>query len=88
MEVLKMSMIGIGAAEYQIAGYQVGKTKSTVETGAKTFIETVAEKSAQDKVAGCGEKDEEQIRRMSETDFEERVLQNAGPNAPQSVKDA
>ena len=54
----------------------------------KNSIETVAEKSAQDKVAECGEKDEEQIRRMSETDFEERVLQSAGPNAPQSVKDA
>ncbi len=54
----------------------------------KNSIETVAEKSAQDRVTECGEKDGEQIRRMAETDFEERVLQSAGPNAPQSVKDA
>ena len=83
-----MSINGIGAAGYQMTGYQTGKTKSTVETGAKNFLEIVAEKSAQDKVTECGEKDGEQIRRMSETDFEERVLQSAGPNAPQSVKDA
>ena len=34
------------------------------------------------------EKDEEQLQSVSTADFEERVLQNAGPNAPQSVKDA
>lgn len=34
------------------------------------------------------EKDEEQLQSVSAADFEERVLQNAGPNAPQSVKDA
>lgn len=67
-----MSMIGIGAAEYQIAGYRAGKTKSTVETGTKTFIETVAEKSAQDKV----------------TEYGEKSFALAGATAPQSVKDA
>ncbi len=34
------------------------------------------------------EKEEERIQRVPTADFEERVLQNAGPNAPQSVKDA
>ncbi len=34
------------------------------------------------------EKEEEQIQNVPAADFEERVLQNAGPNAPQSVKDA
>lgn len=34
------------------------------------------------------EKNEERLRDETATDFEERVLQSAGPNAPQSVKDA
>ena len=34
------------------------------------------------------EKEEKQIQNVPAADFEERVLQNAGPNAPQSVKDA
>ncbi len=34
------------------------------------------------------EKNEERLRDEAATDFEERVLQSAGPNAPQSVKDA
>ena len=44
--------------------------------GTPTFAQYVAEKN------------EERLRDEASTDFEERVLQNAGPNAPQSVKDA
>lgn len=44
--------------------------------GTPTFAQYVAEKN------------EERLRDEATTDFEERVLQSAGPNAPQSVKDA
>ena len=83
---LKRKLMGQEANEqYYKASITKEKVSAVYE---KNSIETVAEKSVQDKVTGCGEKDGEQIWRMSETDFEERVLQSAGPNAPQSVKDA
>ena len=83
---LKRKLMGQEANEqYYKASITKEKVSAVYE---KNSIETVAEKSAQDKVTGCGKKDEEQIRGVSETDFEERVLQSAGPNAPQSVKDA
>lgn len=51
-----MSISGIGTAGYQMTGYRDGKVQNNFESGAKTFIETVAEKSAQDKEIEYGEK--------------------------------
>lgn len=55
-----------------MAGYQTGKAQSTIEYGTKSFTETVAEKSTQDKV----------------TEYGERAFDLVGGKAPQSVKDA
>lgn len=67
-----MSMNGIGSAEYRDTGHQAGKAKRNAESGAKSFVETVAEKTAQDKV----------------TEYGEKSFELAGATAPQSVKDA
>ncbi len=64
-----MGISGIGAAEYQMAGYRAGRNG---ETGTKNFMETVAEKSAQDKV----------------TEYGEKAFDLVGAKAPQSVKNA
>ena len=72
MEGCKMSMNGIESAGYRAAGHQAGKTKRNAGSGAKGFLETVAEKTAQDKV----------------TEYGERAFDLAGSKAPQSVKDA
>ena len=45
-----MSINGIGTTGYQTAGHQAGKAERNAASGAKTFMETGAEKSAQDKV--------------------------------------
>ena len=67
-----MSINGIGTTGYQTAGHQAGKAERNAASGAKTFMETVAEKSAQDKVIEYGEK----------------AFDLVGAKAPQSVKDA
>lgn len=69
---MNMSINGIGTAGYQMAGYQTGKVQSNVESGTKSFMETVAEKSTQDKV----------------TEYGEKAFNLVGGKAPQSVKDA
>lgn len=51
-----MSINGIGTTGYQTAGHQAGKAERNAASGAKTFMETVAEKSVQDKVIEYGEK--------------------------------
>lgn len=65
---LKRKLMGQEANEqYYKASITKEKVSAVYE---KNSIETVAEKSAQDKVTGCGKKDEEQIRGVSETDFD------------------
>ena len=67
-----MSINGIGTAGNPAAGYQAGKAERNASSGAKSFLETVEEKSAQDKV----------------TEYGEKSFALAGATAPQSVKDA
>ena len=67
-----MSINGIGTAGNPAAGYQAGKAERTASSGAKSFLKTVEEKSAQDKV----------------TEYGEKAFALAGATAPQSVKDA
>ena len=67
-----MSVNGIGAAGYPAAGYQARKTERSAESGAVGFMETVAEKAAQDKTRN----------------YDEEAFDMVGPNAPQDVKDA
>lgn len=71
-EGFKMSINGIGTAGCAAEGYRAGKAQSNAESGGKTFMETVVEKSAQDKV----------------TEYGEKAFNLAGAKAPQSVKDA
>ncbi len=68
----KMGINGIGAAGYPVTGYQTRKAERSAESGATEFMEIVAEKAAQDKA----------------TDYDEKVFDMVGPNAPQNVKDA
>ncbi|MDE6318431.1 MAG: hypothetical protein K2M22_01700 [Lachnospiraceae bacterium] len=67
-----MSIGGIGAAGYPVTGYQTRKAERSVESGAVGFMETVAEKAAQDKTRN----------------YDEEAFDMVGPNAPQDVKDA
>ncbi len=71
-EGFKMSINGIGTAGNPAAGYQAGKAERNASSGAKSFLKTVEEKSAQDKV----------------TEYGEKAFALAGATAPQSVKDA
>lgn len=67
-----MSISGIGAVSYPVAGYETRKTERSAESGAAGFMEIVEEKAAQDKT----------------TDYDEKAFDMVGPNAPQEVKDA
>lgn len=51
-----MSINVIGTAGYQTVWHQARKAERNAASGAKTFMETVAEKSAQDKMIEYGEK--------------------------------
>lgn len=65
-----MSINVIGTAGYQTAWYQARKAERNVTPEAKTFMETVAKKSAQDKMI----------------EYREKAFALAGETAPQSVK--
>lgn len=67
-----MGINGIGTTDYPVTGYQTRKAERSAESGAVSFMETVAEKAAQDKT----------------TDYDEKAFDMVGPNAPQNVKDA
>ena len=67
-----MSVNGIGAAGYPATGYQTRKAERNAESGGVGFMETVAEKAAQDKTRN----------------YDEEAFNMVGANAPQSVKDA
>lgn len=67
-----MGINGIGTAGYPVAGYAARKAGKSAEPGTVGFMETVAEKAAQDKT----------------TDYDEKAFEMVGPNAPQDVKDA
>ena len=68
-----MSINGIGSAEYWAAGHQAGKAKRNAESGAKSFVETVAGKTAEaDKV----------VKGHDAT----RVLNSIAEHAPEEVR--
>ena len=67
-----MSINGIGTAGYPVTGYTARKAERSAESGSVGFMETVAEKAAQDKT----------------TDYDEKAFDMVGPHAPQDVKDA
>ncbi len=66
-----MSVNGIGYG-YPMTGYTARKTERNAESGAVSFMETVAEKTAQDNAI----------------DHDEQAFEMVGPRAPQKVKDA
>ncbi len=66
-----MSINGIGAG-YPMAGYTAKKTEKSAEFGAGIFLETVAEKGAQDNTI----------------DYDEKAFASVGANAPEEVKQA
>ena len=67
-----MSVNGIGAAGYPVTGYQTRKAERSAESSTVDFMETMAEKAAQDKT----------------TDYDEKAFDMVGPHASQEVKDA
>lgn len=67
-----MSINGIGTAGYPVTGYTARKAEKSAESAAVGFMETIAEKAEQDKIA----------------DHDEKAFDMVGPNAPQDVKDA
>ena len=67
-----MSVNGIGAAGYPMAGYTEKKAEKNAESGIAGFMETVEEKTAQD----------------SAVDHDEKAFEMVGPHAPREVKDA
>lgn len=67
-----MAINGIGTAGYPVTGYTASKAERSAESGTVGFMETMAEKAAQDKA----------------TDYDEKAFDMVGPNAPQEVKDA
>jgi len=67
-----MSVSGIGTAGYPVTGYTARKAERNAEFGAVGFMETVAEKEAQDKKA----------------DYDEKAFAPVGANAPEEVKQA
>ena len=67
-----MGINGIGAAGYPAAGYMTRKSERNVESAEKGFMETVAEKAAQDEKA----------------DYDEKAFESVGANAPEEVKQA
>lgn len=67
-----MNVSGIGAAGYPVTGYTARKAERSAESGAVGFMETVAEKAAQDK----------------KTDHDEKAFASVGANASEEVKQA
>lgn len=67
-----MGISGIGAAGYPMAGYVARKAERNAESAEKGFMETVAEKEAQDKTK----------------DYDEKAFESVGANAPEEVKQA
>ena len=67
-----MSINGIGAAGYPMAGYMAKKTERNDESAEKGFMEIVAEKAEQEKKA----------------DYDEEAFESVGANAPEEVKQA
>lgn len=67
-----MGINGIGTAGYPMAGYMAKKAERNAESAEKGFMDTVAEKTAQDK----------------KTDYDEKALESVGANAPEEVKQA
>lgn len=67
-----MDINGIGAAGYLMAGYTARKAEKNAESAEKGFMDTVAEKAAQDK----------------KTDYDEKAFESVGANAPEEVKQA
>ncbi len=67
-----MGINGIGTAGYPLAGYTARKAERSTESGTVGFMETVAEKAAQDKA----------------TDYDEKAFASVGANAPEEVKQA
>lgn len=67
-----MSINGIGTAGYPLTGYTARKAEKSTESSTVGFIETVAEKAAQDKA----------------TDYDEKAFASVGANAPEEVKQA
>lgn len=66
-----MSVNGIGAG-YPMAGYTTRKTERNADSETAGFMETVAEKAAQNNTV----------------DHDEQAFEMVGPHAPQKVKDA
>ena len=67
-----MSVNGIGAAGYPMAGYMPKKAEKNAESGTVGFMETLAENAVQD----------------SAVDYDEKAFEMVGPHAPQKAKDA
>lgn len=67
-----MGINGIGTTGYPLAGYTARKAERSTESGTVGFMETVAEKAAQDKA----------------TDYDEKAFASVGANAPEEVKQA
>ncbi len=67
-----MGINRIGTAGYPMAGYTAKKAERNGESTEKGFMETVAEKAAQDK----------------RTDYDEKAFESVGANAPEEVKQA
>lgn len=67
-----MGINGIGTARYPMAGYMAKKAERNAESAEKGFMDTVAEKAAQDK----------------RTDYDEKAFESVGANAPEEVKQA
>ncbi len=67
-----MIVNGAGTAGYPITKYTVKKAERSAESGTVGFMETVAEKAAQDKAVN----------------YDEKAFEMVGPHAPQNVKDA
>ncbi len=66
---MKVNEVGAG---YPLAGYTARKTERNADSGAVGFMETVAEKAAQNNAV----------------DHDEKAFEMVGPHAPQKVKDA
>ena len=67
-----MGISGIGVAGYPVTGHLTRKAERSTESGGVGFMEIVAEKAEQDKMA----------------DYDEKAFEMVGPHAPQEVKDA
>ena len=67
-----MGINGVGAAGYPMAGYMAKKAERNAESAEKGFMDTVAEKAAQDE----------------KTNYDEKAFESVGANALEEVKQA